>query len=299
MAELTFYPSIDGYCAHQDGEPGLTWAAMRGGVGNYQNSTSNHYDVSYFQSKPTTNYWSYMTRGILTFDVSAVPSGATITAAILTVHGLTKEDSLGISPTLNIYEASPASTSALANGDFDSLGTTPLCDTAITYSGFATGGGYTVAPNNFTINAAGITLIESAIVGSGFISIGLRNVNYDVDNVAPAWSAIKITGMGITSINHNYVPRHPKLVVTFTGTVGYGSDVTFTTIGTTFPTEAITRVTNIIHRYDRRAGIYSLETNLGEVTTDFADPSIIAQQRISDSTAKIVLEILKEQGLIQ
>lgn len=40
----------------------------------------------------------------------------------------------------------------------------------------------------------------------------------------------------------------------------------------TFPTDAMTRVTNIIHRYNRSEGEYTLEMNLGEVTSDFGLP---------------------------
>ncbi len=40
----------------------------------------------------------------------------------------------------------------------------------------------------------------------------------------------------------------------------------------TFPSEAITRVTNLIHRYVREGGVYTLEMSLGEVTSDFGLP---------------------------
>lgn len=42
--------------------------------------------------------------------------------------------------------------------------------------------------------------------------------------------------------------------------------------GVIYPTEAITRVTNLIHRYNRATGVYTLELALGEVTSDFGLP---------------------------
>ena len=54
--------------------------------------------------------------------------------------------------------------------------------------------------------------------------------------------------------------------------VAYGADVTFTTLGVVYPSQTITRVTSLVHRYHRKQGIYSLELNLGGVTSDFGIP---------------------------
>ncbi len=48
------------------------------------------------------------------------------------------------------------------------------------------------------------------------------------------------------------------------GLGGLGVGVTGVNI---YPTSAITRVTNLVHRYDRRAGVYQLEVSLGDVTS--------------------------------
>ena len=50
----------------------------------------------------------------------------------------------------------------------------------------------------------------------------------------------------------------------------YGATLNFTTLGKIYPTEAITRVTNMIHRWS--PGNYTLEMALGEVTSDFGLP---------------------------
>lgn len=48
-----------------------------------------------------------------------------------------------------------------------------------------------------------------------------------------------------------------------------------------FPAEAITRVTNLIHRYNRKEGVYTLEMALGEVTSDFGLPEWLSKPQPS------------------
>jgi len=64
-----------------------------------------------------------------------------------------------------------------------------------------------------------------------------------------------------------------KAVHPVIGTV-YGSTLSFTTTGVSYPVDAITRVTNLVHRYNRATGLYVLEISLGEVTDDFGLPFI-------------------------
>ena len=69
------------------------------------------------------------------------------------------------------------------------------------------------------------------------------------------------------------VKYYVRAYATNTEGTGYGGEVVFwADKGTVFPTDAITRVTNLIHRYNRDEGVYTLELSLGEVTTDFGLP---------------------------
>ncbi len=83
-----------------------------------------------------------------------------------------------------------------------------------------------------------------------------------------------------------------------------------------FPREAITRVTNLIHRYNRKEGVYTLELALGEVTSDFGLPEWLSRPQAStpegevkkqaeavakspavkESVEKAVSEVLKPTG---
>lgn len=58
--------------------------------------------------------------------------------------------------------------------------------------------------------------------------------------------------------------------------------------GYSYPTEAITRVTNLIHRYNRARGVYTLEMSLGEVTSDFGLPEWLTRPQAA------VPEVLEE-----
>lgn len=54
--------------------------------------------------------------------------------------------------------------------------------------------------------------------------------------------------------------------------VGYGEDTTFSTTGETYPTEEITRVSSLVHRYSRGDRSYSLEILLGGLSSEFGLP---------------------------
>ena len=66
------------------------------------------------------------------------------------------------------------------------------------------------------------------------------------------------------------------------GTTAYGNEVVFwADKGTVYPSDAITRVTNLIHRYNRDEGVYDLELALGEVTSDFGLPEWLSKPQPS------------------
>lgn len=65
------------------------------------------------------------------------------------------------------------------------------------------------------------------------------------------------------------------------GESGANQDLMFEAYGdafyVSFPTEAITRVTNFIIRYNRKEGIFTQEVSLGEVTSDFGLPQWLSR----------------------
>ncbi|MBA7468597.1 hypothetical protein ES707_03848 [subsurface metagenome] len=212
MAELVVYPdahpevtSVDGHASHIDGTEQSTWAELVAGTGNSANSNFDYLVFFLAYSSATTNRWRNLGRGILLFDTSAIPADAVIISATLSIYGYYKNDDLSILPDVNVYSSAPASSIHLVIGDYDSLGSTPFCDTPITYDNFKIGD-----YNDFIFNAAGL----AAIVKGGITKLGLRNANYDVANVAPAWSTSHSAALYAYSADKGGIYR-PKLTITY------------------------------------------------------------------------------------
>jgi len=214
MAETTvvFYPnahpettSVDG--ATYDVNNNLTWSALIAEPGNFSTDATSEDWMIYILASTTSNQWARLERPIMLFDTSSLPDDAIIYEVTFSVRGGPTKSTFGTNlPNVNVYTSNPASNTALEVGDFDSLGSTALCDTAVTYSGWNTNG-----YNNFVLNAAGI----AAISKTGITKLGLRNANYDVAGVAPPqWgSGISMILWGYFSENAGY---KPKMTVKYT-----------------------------------------------------------------------------------
>lgn len=225
MATLTVYPepgvTVDGSVRH-GGIGNQTWAEVQGSAGTSANDSDTTGDAFFIQSDTGTNKWQQLWRAIFLFDTSALTAGAIITAATMSLFGTTKSDELAITPNVNIYSSAPASDSALVAGDFDSLGTTAFCDTAITYASLST-----IAYNDFAFNATGL----GAISKTGVSKFGSRNANYDVAIVTPTWSSDALSRFTVVMSDTALTTADPKLVVTYTLPVVGGTRQLLTLLG--------------------------------------------------------------------
>lgn len=186
-AANTFYPdahpestSVDGMVGHQSS--GLSWADLIAAAGSIAEDDDATEYVIYIQSRSFLGSWRYLYRSIFLFDVSAL-SGQTVTSATFRIKASLKSDLLGITPNVNLYSSAPATDTALVAGDFDSLGTTPYCDTPVEYADWTNGEWI-----EFELNADGLAALQAAIDGDGIFKTGLRNANYDVAGVEPNWN---------------------------------------------------------------------------------------------------------------
>ena len=221
-ASATFYPDAHAETSSVDGDvrqeyspgAGQPWATLVGAAGYSARDSQTTFNLCFFYADTVSNKWLLLDRGIALFDTSSLPDDAIISAATLSFYGQSKADALSAAPNINIYSSAPAANTALAADDYDSLGATAFCDTAITYSGFSTGG-----YNDFVLNASGIT----AILKTGVSKFGIRNAKHDVANSAPPWS----------SENYSYLAAYaaeqgtgykPKLVVIYEATAKSSSD---------------------------------------------------------------------------
>lgn len=216
---LTAYPnpnpetnSVDGWTAHYI-LTGASWATIQGGAGTDAGDSDNLGRVV-IGSDTTTNEWQYIYRFICLFLTSTIGASSTINSGTLSLDSYsTNTDGLSILPNINVYSSSPASNTALAAGDYDSLGSTAF-STAIAW------GSWGLAYNNFTLNAAGLSNISKTDVSK----FGARNANYDVANIEPTWSSFQQSNFNITSAEATGTSTDPKLVVNYTtggGATGY------------------------------------------------------------------------------
>ena len=162
--------------------------------------------MPFFQSDSGTGNWKQLGRGIALFDTSSLTAAAIISAAIQSFYGSAKADALGITPDANIVSSAPASNTALAAGDFDSLGAAAWCDTAVTYANW-----FITGYNDFAYNATGLAGISK----TGITKTGIRNANYDISGTPPTWSASVVSRLAWISADTAGTTTDPKLVVTF------------------------------------------------------------------------------------
>jgi hypothetical protein len=203
----TFYPDADPETTTVDGrvlhvQSDATWAGLVAAAGNSADDSGATQTFTYYRSYTSSGKYDILGRSIFLFNVSIA---GTIAGAVFSVFGCGKLDGSSSAPNINLYSSNPAANNVLQAGDFDSLGSTPFCDTPVTYAGWNTAG-----YNNFTLNAAGL----SAVPVSGIAKLGLRNANYDAANSAPAWVSAQVSHLqGYAS--EQGTGYKPKLVITY------------------------------------------------------------------------------------
>lgn len=208
--------SVDGYAARFLGVgSGEAWSSIRTNAGNLSaDSSTDDYYVEIGSDSGSPN-WRILWRAIFLFDTSSLDNAAVISAATLGLRGTFKSDDCAITPNLNIYDATPASNTAIANGDYNQTGgSSPTAlATAISYASYSTSG-----YNTFTLNASGI----AAISLTGVSKFSARNANYDAAASAPTHP-----GSAQTSIlqgnfaDNSGTSSDPKLSVTYTVPTAY------------------------------------------------------------------------------
>jgi hypothetical protein len=199
------------------------WATMRGAAGDGSNDTAASRPV--FIQFFTGSTWSGFGRLIFVWNTATLPDGDTVDSAVInfTVASgpLFVND---FNDSISLVVSAPASDTAVANGDYDSLGTTVLAPniavSAIPHDD--------VTDTTYTLNAAGLANI-SLTAASKF---GLRS-DRDRDNNEPV-------GPGTDDATNLYFyqaeevepgDERPALVVThslpptaaITGTIGDGA----------------------------------------------------------------------------
>jgi len=210
-ASATYYPdnnpetsTVDGYTRVYN--KNMDWADLIAEPGDSAGDDSTAAALFRYGTAASTDKWSQLYRSIFLFDSSGIPDGDQIDAATLRIRMQTGSDSTGISWLINVFSSNPASNTALAAGDFDSLGSTP----------YATGvaDGDLAASESFqewTLNAAG----RAAISKTGITKLGIQDETYDAGETEPTWPGTSRTIYQSCYFAEQGAGYKPELVVTY------------------------------------------------------------------------------------
>jgi hypothetical protein len=167
---------------------GETWANIISGAGT--GATGGGTIGIDIESALGANLWTVNERSIFIFDTSILATfGTTIlTAARLRLNVTFKFKTFAFNPDFNIYGSTPASDYyPLLPADYQRIGNIPYCDTPLPYNLTVIGW------NTFTLNTTGLAAIKK----SGHTRFGIRNADYDVAAISPAWAALKAVSIAI------------------------------------------------------------------------------------------------------
>jgi hypothetical protein len=211
--ELKVNASYDGSVGS---EINTTWVPLRNSGGNLdielQNNTYSGQTYSVITN--ANGYYQRHWRGLITWDTAAIPDGATITSATVSVFGHDHQNGLG-QFNFAIIDATPLDKSAYVAGDYGRTTFTRMAGD-IPYTSFNNEGW-----NEFTLNPSGLTTISK----TGLTTFMFTH-SADVDNSSLTWandslSAFEIRGLSYNSgevipfITINYIiPVTPVLTIT-------------------------------------------------------------------------------------
>ena len=154
---------------------GTNWATLRVSGGNGVDDsglTLNGGEI--VTDNITTDYWRFIIRDIILFDTSSIGVVNTITSADFSLYFRNWSHNLTGDYYLSVYTSAPASNTSLANGDFNSLGTTKQSNS--NFATYTSAGYYTIA-----LNGTGIGNVSK----TGISKFGTRDVTYDAGGATP------------------------------------------------------------------------------------------------------------------
>ncbi len=222
-----------------------TYATVHNAAGNFNTNYNTWHTVGQRYNQSSDGKYRIF-RAFMRFDLTNLSANKTISSAIMTILAGTQLGSY-TAWSLVLVDGSDA-TDPLVAADYGDL----LDDTTSLGSIVAS---TIVASTTFTItlNAAGRAFLESK---AGSVAVfGVRSSD-DIGNIAPTGDFI----------------ANEKTEAQFT--IIDGTDFPYITINESFPSDPVTRVTSLTHRYNRFTAEYNLEIGLGEVDVGFAIPRV-------------------------
>lgn len=141
------------------------------------------------------------------FDTSSLGAGTIVDSATFSIYGAGKQDDNNCTPSAQVYGFNPTTVNTLVNADALRFGTTPFCNSPVTYAAWA------AAFNDYALNASGLAAINLTAP----TTLGVREPTYDVGGTTPYRR-----GDSYVSALFGYfadatgTTNDPKLVVTYT-----------------------------------------------------------------------------------
>jgi len=165
------------------------WATKIAGNGTHVSDGLSAYSI---QPSNSTNEWSLNARGNITFNISSYAS-YNITGANLVVCPISKQDDLGIKPSVNVFQGS-SNNGVCSASDYQSIGTTAF-STAKTWANQLVDFNYVT----FALNSSALTYLNAA---TNYVDFGFKS-SYDYNAIEPSWSSglTKTTRWGLSSGN--------------------------------------------------------------------------------------------------
>lgn len=200
------YPSAgavspcDGYVANTNED--TTWANVRSGAGDTSDVVGANLYIN-AQASGTSGQYQKIFRSVTMYDTSSIGAGKQVDSGTHSLYITAVSNGLG-SLALSLVNATPASTSTLANADYGNVGSTKQA-TDIAYASVSLN-----AYNDHTLNAAG----KLGISLTGVSKFGLVLAN-DADNSAPTWAGSAISQFVASSADTTGTTQDPKLVIVY------------------------------------------------------------------------------------
>ena len=216
----SFYPdanvetnTVDGIVLHIS--DGSTFATIQGAVGSAAVDDGTNNDALVMETGTATE-WRKIHRAILLFDTSLIGDSDTVASSTMSIRATAADDTNGVTAAhkvVHIVSSAPASDTALASGDYDSLGTTD-------YGSVAFASISTTAYTPIVLTSDG----RGAISKTGVTKFGLRYA-VDKDAGSPARNGNSLT----TTVAMDFADQagagtDPYLSVDYTAAAGAGAN---------------------------------------------------------------------------
>lgn len=236
FSTLTVYPnpdtestSVDGWAARSVASE--TFGTIRAGAGN-NNQDNSASIITYLEASTTTNQYTWLSRGLVLFDTSALTSGATISAAVFSVWGSVKQNGLG-SPDFHLAGSTPASNTAVAAADYGQCQTTSFGN--IAYASYVSN---STQYDDLTLNVSGLAAISKTS-----ITKFSTQISWDINNsFGGSWASSQRGRFDFLSADTAGTANDPKLVITSTTPTDYTSTLTESATITNILVKATTRI---------------------------------------------------------